>query len=295
MIRVACLALALAAPAAAQTALPDGDWMGFPVTAIGAGLVVPIYEHLSVTGDTASQRAWTVPVTASGCTGAPTDPPACAPPVALGALRLAGDGDRVSVQPEGAQITPYDHPTDARLWPDVALAGWDWQVRGDDRRMILSREAVIEGERLTLERLYLRADPDVPGLLFDVLFVRQMSLGRAICGIDALHGDLLRWRGFVDDLRVMAPVLAELRRIDQMARAREDQLRALTLRRGPEVLGAAAADVSDLPEGARVAVLALLNPAPMAKDGPRLATLDWPAPPDLLQAEANCLAYLFDF
>lgn len=297
MIRIALLTLAIANPVHAQITVPDGAWMGFPVTAIGAGLIVPVYEHLSINADGAGQRAWSVPLTEAGCAGAPSDPPACDPPVRMGAVRLTAQKDGITVRAEGSQINPFTHPTDAGLWPSVALAGWNWRLRGDDRRMILSREALVEGEPLTLERLYLRAEADVPGLLFDYLFVREMSLGQGICGIDALHGDPLRWRGLVDDLRVMAPVLAELRRIDQMAqRPRADLLRALTLRQGPEALGADAADVSDLPQDARAAVLMLrLGQAPQPSDSPRLATLDWPAPADLVQAEGNCLAYLFDF
>jgi len=284
-------------PATGQPKL-QGDWLGFAATAINLGLVVPVMEQLQIRGDLAQQQGWTVPLTQQGCTGTDADPPACAPPVPLGAVVLTLQGDRVAAVPDGPQGNPYTHPVDSALWPLVGLAGHDWLLRGDDRRVILSREAVIEGEPLTLERIYYRAPPGTAGQLFDYLFTAELSIARAVCGIDALHDSPADWDAFLAHVARLHPVTAELRRIAQMAqRSRDDQLRALTLRHGPQALGDSAADVSDLPESARTAWLDFAaNQRDAADRGPDwLDSLAFDATPELAERASACIAYFMDF
>lgn len=255
--RAAALTLALTlaiAPAGAQVRPADGDWLGFATTAILMGLVIPVVEHLHIDGDRIQQRGWTVPMTDAPCTAAPAE---CPPPVTLGAGRLEAAGEALRVVAEGPQTNPYDHPTDAARWNLIALAGHDWAVRGGDTMMILSRPATAEGEPVTLERVYVRAPADAAGWLFDYLLAAELSVGRSVCGVMALQDAPLDWARFLDLIAAMAPVTAEIRHLSRPPGAgRTARLRYLTLLRGPAVLGDRAADVSDVPEGARSAWLA---------------------------------------
>jgi hypothetical protein len=274
----------------------QGDWLGVPATGIFLGVMVPVYEHLSVRGDLSMQRAWTVPVTEGGCTATPADPPACAPPVPLGTARLQGAkaGVGLSVRAEGPQANPFSHPVDAAIWPAIALAGHDWQLRGNDRRVILSRPAVVEGEPVTLERWYLRMGPDAPGHLWAFLRLRHASLGRSLCEIDVLHADPARWAVLEADLATMAPVTAELQHLADLAtRSRDQQRRYLTLLHGPAALGDQAADVSDLPEAARALWLARGGPAEPAPGEALLDGLGLGVPPDMARRVAACIEYSY--
>jgi hypothetical protein len=299
MIRSALLAIALASPAAAQTAAPpdlQGEWMGFAASAILLGLVVPVIEELSVAGATATQRGWTVPMDPADCTGAPTQPAGCAPPIELGTVRLALAKGLLEVAPAGEQPNPYPHPTDAARWPLVALAGHGWQVRAGATTLVLSREAEVEGEAITLDRLYVRAPAGAAGWLFDYLQANELSVGRAICGVQALQDDPADWHAFVDRLALLAPVTAELARLGRgTGLGREDRLRLMTLREGPQVLGEMATDVSDIPEAARVAWLDHLawlraGAAPAPGQGV-IAALGWQAAPDVAERAEACLEY----
>jgi hypothetical protein len=300
LLALACVAPLIHAPAAAQPTALQGDWLGVATTGISLGLMVPAYEHLAVHGDRAMQRAWAYPDTpGGGCTDTPADPPACAPPVVLGAAvleagRAKGGADGLTVRAEGPQASPFTHPTDAAIWPEMALAGHDWQLRGDDRRVILSREAMIEGVSVTLERRYYRMGPDTAGHLWSYIRGRDVSQGRTICEIDALHADPALWAVFEAEVATMAPVTAELHRLANLAtRSRDQQLRYLTLLYGPEVVGDQAADVSDLPEAARVLWLAPRGPAETAPGGALLEGLGLSVPPDLARRAAACIEYSY--
>lgn len=299
MIRPALLALALATPAAAQPAGPpelQGDWLGFAATAILLGLVVPVVEELSVTGDTARQRGWTVPYDPADCTGAPGQPAACAPPIELGTVRLTLAKGRLGVAGQGHPPNPYPHPTDAALWPLVALAGHDWQVRAGAATVVLSREAQVEGEPVTLDRLYVRAPAGTAGRLFDYLQATELPISRAICGVQALQDDPAAWDGFLAHLFRLAPVSAEIARLGRMASpGLDDRRRVLTLLRGPEGAGDWRADVSDIPEAARAAWLDHLawlragHPPPPGQGV--IVALAWPAAPDAVARAEACLEY----
>lgn len=299
MIRPALLALALASPAAAQQAGPpelQGEWLGFAVSAILTGLVVPVVEELSITGATATQRGWTVPLDPADCTGAPAQPAACAPPIELGTVRLTLAKGRLRADPADDQPNPYPHPTDAARWPLVALAGHDWQVRAGATTLVLSREAQVEGEPVTLDRLYVSAPAGTAGQLFAYLQATDLSVSRAICGVQALQHDPEGWRAFLDRLALVAPVTAELARLGRRAGlGREDRLRMMTLREGPQALGDLAADVSDIPEAARAAWLDHLawlragHPAPPGQGV--IAALGWPAAPETVERAESCLEY----
>lgn len=303
MIRPALLALALASPAAAQQAGPpelQGAWLGFAASAILTGLVVPVVEELSVTGATATQRGWTVPLDPAACTGAPGQPAACAPPIELGAVGLTLAKGRLRADPAGDQPNPYPHPTDAARWPLVALAGHDWQVRAGATILVLSREAEVEGQPVTLDRLYVRAPAGSGGWLFDYLQTSDLSVSQAICGVLALQDDPADWRAFLDRLALLAPVTAELVRLGRGAgqgagQGREARLRFMTLREGSAVLGDMAADVSDIPEAARAAWLDHLawlraGAAPGPGQGV-IAALAWPAAPEAVARAEACLEY----
>lgn len=297
-----CLFAALAlTPLKAQAGELDGDWLGVPLTPILIGAMVPVFEHLRIAGDSATSRGWTVPMTRARC-GGETDPPACAPPVGIGAVRIdRPEADRpelLRMERDGPQTNPMTHPDDVLAWLQSALAGFDWLARGGDRMLVLSREAVIGGEPVTLERVYLRAGPDTAGHVFDYLRATDLSLGRAVCALMAVHELPELWDGFTDRIAAIAPVTAELRRwMHLSAPERADTLRMLTLRQGPEALGAQAADVSDIPEAARAAWLAMRERAAgqggSGDDLLNLSALGLDAPEQVAARAQACIDYAF--
>ena len=254
MLRPALTALALvSSPAAAQTM--EGTWLGFGATLVLLGYTVPVLEELTVEGDLARQRGWTT-VDPAACTGGPDQPPACAGAVDIGTVRLVVDDRGLTAVPEGVQTTPYTHPTDVGFWPVVRLAGQDWRVRSGDDMFVLSRVGVVEGERLNIERVYLRAPAGTGGQLFDYLMAMEMSVSRSLCGLQALHADPVAWPAFLAQLQALAPVTADLGQIWRLpSRPRAVSLRAMTLMRGPEAMGDLAGFVDDIPEAARQAWL----------------------------------------
>lgn len=239
----------------------NGDWLGFPLTQILRGDMVPVFEHLRIDGNRATSRGWAVPMNTARCTGE-ADSPACAPPVEIGAVRIERPEPArpglLRIQRDGPQTNPMTHPDDVLAWLQSALAGAEWQSRSAERFLVLSREAVVQGASITVERVYLRAAPETAGHVFDYLRATDVSLGRSVCALLAIHELPELWDAFTDRIATMAPVTAKLRRwSDLAAPERADTLRMVTLRQGPEALGAQAADVSDLPETARAAWLAM--------------------------------------
>lgn len=266
-----CVSL-VPAPLAAEPRSIEGNWLGFPVTGVMLGVIVPVIEELEVVGSEGRQRLWSS--AAFGCSGTADDPPVCAPPVSLGVVRLEQSGDRLSVQPEGVIELPFDLP-EAEIWPLFQLADYDWLVRGDEGRLILSRDLRREPISIfdpapepemppiladivdylveaapTLERIYLRAPAGMAGWVFDYLVAAQLRVGGVICALDALHRSPADWDAFADHVAVLHPVTAELRRLqtlagpDAAAAARLDALRT-----GPPD----ATEIADLPATAREA------------------------------------------
>jgi hypothetical protein len=294
MLRPALTALALpSAPATAQGL--EGTWLGFGATAILLGFTVPVIEELTVEGDLARQRGWTT-VDPAACTGGTDQPPACAGAVEIGAVRLLSDKARLSAVPEGVQTIPYAHPGDAGFWPLFRLAGHDWLVRSGDDAAVLSRDAVIEGEPLTIERVYLRAPAGTGGQLFDYLIAMEVSVSRSLCGLQAIHADPVAWPAFLAQLQALAPVTADPGQIRRLpTRPRAVSLRAMTLMRGAEAMGDLAGFVEDIPEAARQAWLDHLAWVQAgAQPPPGLVTvphLPFPAAPETAARAAACLEY----
>lgn len=296
MIRAALTAFALCLPAPAAAQPLEGTWLGFGATAILLGFTVPVVEELTITGDLASQRGWTV-VDPAACTGLPDQPPACAGAVDLGGVRLVmTDGARLSARPEGVQTNPHVFAADADYWPQFRLAGHDWLIRTAPDALVLTREAQVGDDTLTIERLYLRAPAGTGAALFDYLTAMGLSIGRAICGLQAIHADPPVWTVFVDHLHRLAPVTADLAAIDRLpTRPRAVHLRRMTLMRGPEEMGELAGFVDDIPETARQAWLdhvAWVEAGSPAPEGlVTLPMLGFPAAPATLARAEACLEY----
>jgi len=284
----------------AQPASLDGDWLGFAMTAIHLGILVPVIEDLRVQDGHADQYGWTHPMTDRGCTGTADDPPACAPPVPLGRVILSRKGQVLTPRPDGAQTNPYTHPTDAGYWPLFQLAGHEWHLRGDDRRLILARELEAEGEVLTVERVYLRAPAGAAGQLFDYLYAAQLSIARATCGLDALHDSPSDWDSFWALLAQVHPVTAQIRRISQQAeRSRDETLLRLFLERGPDAVAGYPVDAGHIPEAARAAWLD--HAAGLRQGiapGPGQVVIDSlgiAAPAEIADRAAACIEYFLSY
>lgn len=291
---------ALPQPSRAQPSSLDGDWLGFAMTAIHLGILVPVVEELTIRDGRAEQHGWTHPLTDRGCTGTADDPPACTPPVPLGRVILSLKGQVLTPRPDGAQTNPYTHPTDAGYWPLFQLAGHDWHLRGDDRRLILARELEAEGEVLTVERIYLRAPAGAAGMVFDYLHAAQLSIGRATCGLDALHDSPPDWDSFWALLARVHPVTSEIRRINlQAERSRDETLLRLLLERGPDAVAGHPVDAAHIPEAARAAWLD--HAAGLARGiepGPGRAVIDslgFAAPAEVAERAAACVEYFMSY
>ena len=300
-VRICLLAGLISAPATILAGDLDGDWLGFPLTPILRGDMVAVYEHMRIEDDRAESRGWAAPMGTALC-GGPADPPACAPPVRIGAARiLRPDPEQprlLRMERDGPQTNPMTHPDDVLAWLQNALAGFDWLARGGDRMLVLSRESVIGGQPLTLERVYLRAGPDTAGHVFDYLRATDLSLGRAVCALMAVHELPELWDGFTDRIAAIAPVTAELRRwMHLSAPERADTLRMVTLREGPAALGVQAADVSDIPKAARAAWLAMRERAAgqggSSDDLLNLSALGLDAPEQVAARAQACIDYAF--
>lgn len=293
MIRI-LTALILAAPALHAQSL-DGHWLniGDP-----QGWVVPHYELLTLDGDRFESRAWVRPYDPDLCTGAADAPAACTPPVPTGAGRLRLDADRFEVVEVAGAVNPYVHPHDHGLWPQFALPGAPWTLSAGPRAFALGRPAEFEGERVALERLWLRVEADVPELLFTYLLAIERSLARAFCAVAALHQDEAAWKGFTADLRLHAPVAAEIAAFHDApvrARTRERMERFAHLRTG-QPLADGAATAIDHPQPARAAWLAVEARAEGAEAPPGqvwLAQLAWLVPQPVADRTAACEEHFF--
>jgi hypothetical protein len=287
--------MALPVPAAARNL--DGDWLGFAVTAIHLGFMVPVFEQMTVRNGRADQIGWTFQSPEWGCTGTRQDARACAQPVPLGAVVLTQQGDRIDAQPDGPQSNPYSHPTDAGFWPVFRLAGYDWHLRGNDIRLILSRVHEVEGETLTLERMYLRAPPGAAGMAFDYLLAADLSVSRAVCGLVALQDSPADWAAFWEVQARVHPVTAEIRRISLLeAPSREDIALLILLRDGNDPGNA---DASQIPAAARAAwleTIAVIRQG-IAPDPHRalIESLRFPAQAEIARRADACIEYFYSY
>jgi len=299
---VAMLALFPAiSPFAAETDLPQGEWMGWAITAYAMGMTIPVIEELQVVGDRVEQTGWRLPwdFHDRDCLApdSPPDRPGCVHPVPMGAGRVVPAQPGLHVVADGPQSNPHTHPTDIEYWPHIALAGHDWTLRGDNRRFMLSRPVVLEGVSFTLERVYFGVPAGATGWVYMHLVNADLSLGQAFCGIHALHADLPAWKEFLDHSALVAPVAAELHRLSNLApRGRQTTQRRAGLLGIPGLPDDPATDVSDLPAAA---LEAFRDHAERLRSGPpqtgrvALQTLAWRAPAAVADAEAACIANQF--
>jgi len=266
----------LPALAASEGATLDGHWM-----AIGdmLGLLPGHIESLTIDGDRAVSVLWRSGDCASG-DGAP----ACSLPLAATSGHFAGTSFDLSVTADAGAAMPFAAPESA-LWPLFALEGAPWQTFWQGDRLMIVREAGIEGTTVPLMRIWLRTEPELPGQLFDFLVANELGIARSICPVVTLRGDPGAWEGFTAYLAATAAPNHDLR------------LWRSGLGTPPALADLAAGDASAYGEAAAAAFArghGWQQGTGAVPDGLQLlAAFPYPAAPALVAATADCDARLF--